>query len=168
MLVMGAPAAASFVPDLDHKRAFRDALGQFTTGVTLITVAGQSGPMGFIANSFSSLSIDPPLVMWSLARASRRFAHFATAAQFSIHVLGQDQADLLHRFSRDGAGFAGLDYSATAAGVPVLARALARFDCTLHANYDGGDHVILVGLVACVSTQMGVPLVFAKGQIATS
>lgn len=145
-------------------RAFRNALGRFATGVTLITTATAEGPMGFIANSFSSLSLDPPLVLWSLARSSRRFGHFAGAAHFAIHVLGQAQAGWPARFGRDGAGFAGLDWQANAEGVPVISGALARFDCARHAAHDGGDHLIILGRVLRLTEEDGQPLVFAQGR----
>jgi flavin reductase (DIM6/NTAB) family NADH-FMN oxidoreductase RutF len=119
--------------------------------------------MGFTANSFSSLSLDPPLVLWSIARASRRFRVFAEAERFAIHILGQDKTDWPARFGRDGEGFAGLDM-ARWNGVPVLPDALARFDCDRHTAYDGGDHLIIVGHVRQVTSREGAPLVFAQGR----
>lgn len=144
-------------------RALRDAFGQFATGVTLVTTTTAEGPQGFVANSFSSVSLDPPLVLWSPARASRRFAAFAEARFYAIHVLGADQAELLARFSRGGPGFDGLDHAVNAAGQPTLP-ALARFDCAAHAAHDGGDHAILVGLVEGFVIGQGAPLVFHGGR----
>ncbi|OYX24735.1 MAG: flavin oxidoreductase [Rhodobacterales bacterium 32-66-7] len=143
-------------------RALRDAFGQFATGVTLITTMTDEGPLGFVANSFSSVSLEPPLVLWSPARASRRFAAFAEARSYAIHVLGADQAGLITRFSRGGAGFDGLEHGLNAAGQPTLP-ALARFDCAAHAAHDGGDHAILVGLVEGFVIGEGAPLVFFQG-----
>jgi flavin reductase (DIM6/NTAB) family NADH-FMN oxidoreductase RutF len=145
-------------------RALRDAFGQFATGVTVVTIMGPDGPMGFTANSFSSLSLDPALVLWSLARSSQRFAPYAGAEAFAIHVLSQAQSDLPARFSRGGAGFAGLEGLANAEGVPVLRGALARFDCHRHATHDGGDHLIIVGKVLRLTLEEGAPLVFAQGR----
>ncbi len=153
---------AGFAPESDL-RAFRHALGRFATGVTVITAVGPDGPMGFTANSFAALSLDPPLVLWSPARASSRFAVFSTAQAFAIHVLAEDQAGIGARFVRGGAGFDGLDQVANADGVPVLTDALARFDCTLHATHDGGDHLIVVGRVGRVIYRDGAPLVFSQG-----
>ena len=152
------------VPDAANARLFRDALGRFATGVTLVTIAGPEGPMGFVANSFSSLSLDPPLVLWSPAKASQRFGHYAAARHYAIHVLGQDQADMPARFARGGAGFDGLDWGRNAEGVPLLPGAIARFDCVQHATHDGGDHLIIVGKVLRLALEEGEPLVFAKGR----
>lgn len=160
----GGLQSTGIVPDAGNARLFRDALGRFATGVTLVTIQAPEGPMGFTANSFASLSLDPALVLWSLARSSRRYDFFAAARHYAIHVLAQDQADLPTRFSRTGAGFAGLDWQPNAEGVPVLPGALARFDCAQHATHDGGDHLIIVGQVLRLALEEGEPLVFAKGR----
>ncbi|MEH7828553.1 flavin reductase family protein [Gemmobacter denitrificans] len=154
-----------FVPTADSARAFRDALGQFATGVTLVTTEGPSGPTGFTANSFSSLSIDPPLVLWSVARSARRFPVFATARHFAIHVLAADQDGLIARFGREGPGFSGLDHQRGAHGVPLIPGALARFECELHTTHEGGDHLIVVGRVMRALCPGGRPLVFAQGRM---
>ncbi|MGB8814341.1 MAG: flavin reductase family protein [Paracoccaceae bacterium] len=154
---------ASFAPDADNARAYREALGQFSTGVAVITTTGPLGPMGFTANSFASVSLDPPLVLWSPARASARFAVFAAAHHYAIHILAADQLALCGRFIRGGAGFDGLAMQYNSEAVPVLPGTLARFDCEQHATHDGGDHLIIVGrVIRCVLTQ-GAPLVFSRG-----
>lgn len=153
---------AGFAPQTDA-RAFRTALGRFATGVCVITTAGPDGPAGFTANSFAALSLDPPLVLWSPAKASQRFALFGQAPFFSIHVLAENQADIGARFIRGGAGFAGLPHDLTVQGVPLIADTLARFDCHLHATHDGGDHVIVVGHVDLAIYRDGAPLVFSQG-----
>lgn len=152
-----------FVPD-DDPRAFRAALGRFATGVTVITTQTPQGPVGFTANSFASVSLDPPLVLWSPARASLRFAIFAQAAFYTIHVLGMRQEPLSHRFLRGGDGFAGLACDVSPEGVPILPDVLARFDCALHATHDGGDHLIVVGRVLRATCAEGMPLVFSQGR----
>lgn len=154
-----------FIPGADTARAFREALGRFATGVTVITIDGPAGPMGFTANSFSSLSIDPALVLWSVAKSAQRYPYFSEARHFVIHVLGADQAALIARFHRTGTGFEGLDHVLNANGVPLVAGALARFECERHAAHDGGDHLIIVGRVLRVACQEGAPLVFSRGQI---
>jgi flavin reductase (DIM6/NTAB) family NADH-FMN oxidoreductase RutF len=116
-----------------------------------------------LRHSFAALSLDPPLVLWSPARASARFAVFSTAQAFAIHVLAADQADIGGRFVRGGAGFDGLDHTIAANGVPLIDAALARFDCHLHATHDGGDHLIVVGHVDHATFRTGAPLVFASG-----
>lgn len=155
----------SFVPTADNARAFRYALGQFATGVTLVTIDGPTGPMGFTANSFSSLSMDPALVLWSLAKSARRYPFYADARHFAIHILGAEQQALIERFSRHGPGFDGFDHDRNAEKVPLIGGALARLECEFHATHEGGDHLIVVGRVQRVTCEGGAPLVFAKGQM---
>ena len=154
----------SFIPDADHSRAFRDALSTFATGVTLVTATGPEGPIGFVANSFASLSMDPPLVLWSPAKTASRFAAFMAARHYAIHILAEDQQDLIMRFVRGGAGFDGLDYSLNAQAVPLIDAAAARFECAQHASYEGGDHMIIVGRVLQVTSRDIAGLVFKKGK----
>ena len=160
----GGLTTEGIVPHAGNARAFRDALGRFATGVTVVTIMGPDGPMGFTANSFSSLSLDPPLVLWSPAKSSSRFPQFAAADHYAIHVLGQAQADWPARFARGGPGFDSLDWQLNGEGVPVLAGVLARFDCRRQAAHDGGDHVIIVGEVLRLAVEDGEPLIFAKGK----
>jgi flavin reductase (DIM6/NTAB) family NADH-FMN oxidoreductase RutF len=154
----------NFMPDHDNARIFRSALGRFSTGITVITINTPDGPMGFTANSFSSVSLDPPMVLWSLARSSNRFAPFATAKDYTIHVLSADQVDLCKRFARSGAGFEGIEVSYNEAGVPLIENCLARFECQQYASYDGGDHVIIVGRVEEACMRNGEPLLFSSGE----
>jgi len=151
-----------FAPD--DARALREAFGRFATGVTLVTTPGPEGPLGFVANSFASVSLAPPLLLWSPARASSRFGIFAGAGHFAVHVLEAGQRNWLSRFARGGEGFAGLDHSVTTEGLPALSGALARFDCAAHAVHDGGDHAIIVGRVLRVTQRPGDPLVFSQGR----
>jgi flavin reductase (DIM6/NTAB) family NADH-FMN oxidoreductase RutF len=151
-----------FTPEADP-RGFRNALGRFATGVTVITTATDAGPMGFTANSFAAVSLDPALVLWSPAKASARFDVFATAAFFTIHILGADQSDLGARFLRGGMGFDGLPHDIAPEGVPIIPGVLARFDCARHAQYDGGDHAIIIGRVLRAAYTDGAPLVFSQG-----
>lgn len=153
----------AFTPTLETQRAFRDALGCFATGVTVVTCKTETGPMAIAANSFSSLSLDPALVLWSPAKTSRRFPAFEAADHYAIHVLKHDQAALCRTFARDGTAFDGLLWTPGANGVPLIENCLARFECTRHAIHDGGDHVIVVGEVTRAETNSGDPLVFSKG-----
>ena len=158
--------AISFHPDTEPGRLFRDALGRFATGVTIVTVAGPQGPVGMTVNSFTSVSLDPALVLWCPARASSRHAIFAEAPAWSIHVLGAEQLDVCLRFTKGGAQFEGLELGRTALGTPLIPGVAARFDCHAHAVHDGGDHSVLLGRVAQV-TVAGPddhPLVFAAGR----
>ena len=152
-----------FIPGPETERRFRDALGQFATGVTVVTTLGPQGPVGITANSFASLSLDPPLVLWSPARASRRFGAFASARHFVIHVLGEDQFDLGRHFARDGLNFDLPGVTTNAEGLPILTDCLARFECRRHAGHDGGDHAIVVGEVLRACARIGGPLVFSAG-----
>ncbi len=142
----------------------RAALGRYATGVTVVTTTGDRGPVGITANSFTSVSLDPPLVLWCPARNSARFSAFAAARHFAIHVLAADQLDLCRRFARAGGDFAGLDIGATPEGLPLLPGCLARFDCSAEAAHEGGDHAILVGRVLRVAMRDGEPLLFWGGR----
>lgn len=152
-----------FVPDADTSREFRNALGTFATGVTVVTAMGDQGPMGMTANSFTSLSLDPPLVLWSPAKSSTKHGGFTTAGHFAIHVLGEEQDGLSTSFTRGGAGFEGLAWELSAEGTPVIPGTLARFECALHAVHDGGDHSIVIGRVLRVAQRDGAPLCFSQG-----
>ncbi len=168
MTAATAHPEVTFVPDADNARAFRDALGRFATGVTVVTVDTLEGPMGFTANSFSSVSLDPPLVLWSPARASSRYPYYAAAAHFTIHVLGAEQDDLSRRFSRGGAGFDGLARETTPEGVPVIPGTLAARSLRTApgpANLpetrrdsgasDGAATIVLAGKNACPARVAG-------------
>ena len=160
----GEPAEpARFVPGPGTERAFRDALGAYATGVTVITTTGPQGPLGITANSFASLSLDPPLVLWSPARFSRRFEAFTTAPHFAIHVLGAGQQELGRHFARQGHAFDLPGIEANAQGVPVLPGCLAVFECAREAVHEGGDHAIVVGRVLAARHRTGAPLVFHGG-----
>jgi flavin reductase (DIM6/NTAB) family NADH-FMN oxidoreductase RutF len=160
----GGVMAQTFVPGPETARAFRDALGRFATGVTVVTCATADGPLGFTANSFASLSLDPPLVLWSPAKASRRYAPFVEAAHFAIHVLGAEQGGMGAGFARDGTAFGAVPWGLNAEGVPVIDGTLARFECARAALHDAGDHTIVVGQVLRASFREGEPLVFSSGR----
>ncbi len=153
----------NFLPEADA-RAFRTALGRFATGVTIVTASSDEGPVGMTANSFASVSLDPALVLWSPAKSSSRFGHFVDAPHFAIHVLADDQRDLCAAFARSKSAFEGADWGPGDYGVPLLGGCLARFECSLDAAHDAGDHVILVGRVRRACAREGAPLVFSSGQ----
>lgn len=164
---MEASAAESesvFSPE-DDSLAFRRALGSFATGVTIVTARGPDGPVGITANSFASVSLDPPLVLWSPAKASRRFGYFAEARHYAIHVLGAEDEAICEGFSRAHSAFDTLDWSENAHGVPLIHGVAARFECSLEASHDAGDHVILVGRVTRATHDPQVPLVFHAGRM---
>lgn len=159
----GSERMQGMVPGPENQRDFRDALGRFVTGVTVVTTEAGIGPLGITANSFASVSLDPPLVLWAPARASRRFDAFAGAAHFAIHVLGEEQEPLCRRFSREGTDFEGLDWRRGTAGTPLIEGCLARFECETVARHEGGDHLIVVARVGRAVWREGAPLVFSAG-----
>lgn len=153
----------SFTPGPGTERLFRDALGNFATGVTVVTARDATGPCAITANSFSAVSLAPPLVLWAIARSSDRFDTFAGARHTAIHVLDADQGGLALDFARSGRAFAGVDWTADAAGTPHLTQFLSRFECETQAAHDGGDHLILVSRVLHVTLRDGAPLLFHRG-----
>ncbi|MDE0747408.1 MAG: flavin reductase family protein [Porticoccaceae bacterium] len=149
--------------------SLRNALGSFATGVTVITALGIKGQkVGMTANSFSSVSLDPALVLWSIGRDSNCFDDFIAAKAFAIHMLTSDQQELSNRFARTGSDrFAGLDCPEGVMGIPLLPHSSACFQCTIEHQYDGGDHVILVGKVVEFTDNGHNPLIFHRGNYAS-
>ena len=149
----------------DH-RALRDAFGCFPTGVAVVTAGSPRLTMGITVNSFASVSLDPPLVLWCLARHSDRFETFLNAAGYTISILGTAHQSVSTRLARQGSHrLEGIELIATQLGPPALADALAIFECASEAVYDGGDHMILVGRVLRFARrEAGAPLVFFQGR----
>ena len=145
-------------------RAFRNALGKYATGVAIVTCDCAHGPLGMTANSFASVSLEPPLVLWSPAKASKRFAAFESAAHFAIHVLDENQRHFCEAFASEGSNFSSVDWQVSDKGVPLIANTLARFECERYDVHDGGDHAIIVGKVTKAAFREGNPLVFAGGR----
>jgi len=141
---------------------FRRVCGCFATGVTVATVAdAQGGPHGLTVNSFSSVSLEPPLVLVCLGRDVSVFAAFAAARFFGISVLAAGQRETAERFARKGLDrFAGVGWHAGETGVPLLAGALATIECAVHQRIPAGDHEILLGEALHVRAAEGSPLVF--------
>jgi len=154
----------AFTPTADNTRLLRDAFGRFATGVTVVTADTDDGPVGITANSFSSLSLEPALVLWSPAKSSKRFNDFASARHFAIHILADDQAAICEGFARDKRAFDGLDLTTNDHGVPLINNCLARLECTHVATHPGGDYVIVVGEVTCALFNDGNPLGFFGGK----
>ncbi|MES2262785.1 MAG: flavin reductase family protein [Pseudomonadota bacterium] len=154
---------------LDQKE-FRKALGTFATGVTVITALAADGtPVGVTASSFNSVSLDPPMVLWSLAKNSRSLAAFTHSPYFAVHILAVEQDELSNRFAKSGADkFAGLAVQAGAGGVPLLPGCAARLQCRTTFQYEGGDHIIFVGEVVDLDRCDASPLVFHGGRYAVA
>ncbi|RYF42108.1 MAG: flavin reductase [Comamonadaceae bacterium] len=149
---------------------FRAALGTFATGVTIVTALTPEGrPIGLTANSFASVSLAPPLVLWSLAQAAASLEAFRAGSHYAIHVLAADQRALAERFALKGADrWSDLAFSQGVAGVPLLAGAAATFECFNRSRYEEGDHVIFVGEVERFSRRENAsPLLFHGGQFYT-
>jgi flavin reductase (DIM6/NTAB) family NADH-FMN oxidoreductase RutF len=152
------------------RRAFRNALGCFATGVTVVTTVTDAGdPVGLTANSFSSVSLDPPLVLFCLDRASQNLDAFRVSGRFAVNVLGDDQRDLSVRFSTTiGDRWDGVAWERWETGAPVLNGCLATLDCETEAIHEGGDHVIIVGRVKRLASVVdGKPLLYFRGDYAT-
>jgi len=149
---------------------FRNALGMFATGVTIVTARTPEGQLvGLTANSFNSVSLAPPLVLWSLARAAASMSAFSTGSHYAINILGADQIDLAKRFAaKDVDRFAGVEFIDGVGGAPLLAGAAATFECFNRSRYSEGDHVIFVGEVERCSHRAGAsPLLFHGGKFYT-
>lgn len=155
-------------PTQIDKRAFRHALGSFATGVTIVsTQNAQGADVGITANSFNSVSLEPPMVLWSLSRASRSLAAFEGNPYFAVHVLAADQDELSRRFATQGASkFADLPVERGLGGIPLLSGCSARFQCRKAFTYDGGDHLIFVGEVLAFDSSPGPPLLYHAGRYA--
>lgn len=147
-------------------RALHNLLGQFATGVTVITTCGSDGRyVGMTTNSFSSVFLDPPLVQWSLPCSAPSLADFVSASHFAINVLGADQHDLYGDFARDSVDeFAGIAYRTGAGGVPILDGAIATLVCRNVTQDERGDQLIFLGQIEQYRHSGGEPLVFHAGQ----
>lgn len=146
-------------------RMFRRCLSQYGTGVAIVTVALSGERWAVTVNSFSSLSLDPPLLLWSIDKKSRSFAAFSTCDSFAVNILSSEQLGLSRHFSSKVVDkFESVDWKPGILGSPLLAGCIAHFECTVYARHDGGDHMILVGQVQHVTRFEGLPLIFSQGQ----
>ena len=147
-------------PDL-----FRHVLGHFCTGVTIVTSVDNGEPVGFTSQSFASLSLDPPLVTFAVARTSKSWPRIQATGKFCANVLAHDQEELSRQFSVSGADkFAGVDFTLSPAGCPVLGSVLAWIDALTVGVHEGGDHSIIVGEVTDLAINRDTdPLLFYQG-----
>jgi len=149
---------------------FRDALGMFATGVTIVTARSAAGTLvGLTANSFNSVSLDPPLVLWSLARSAGSMPALSTGSHYAINILAASQKALAERFaSKNVDRWADVQYTEGVGGAPVLDGCVASFECFNRSRYDEGDHVIFVGEVErCTHRAGAAPLLFHGGRFFT-
>ncbi|MCX7165144.1 MAG: flavin reductase family protein [Rhodocyclales bacterium] len=158
---MNQPYQYSFDP-----RSLRDALGEFATGVTVVTARAADGqPIGVTINSFASVSLEPPLVLWSLGLQSPSLAVFESCSHYAVNVLAADQSEFAQRFSQSqGDRFAGIEWKDGAGATPILPGCCAWFECRNEMRYPGGDHRIFVGYVENLRREEKLPLVFHGGR----
>ncbi|HYF41366.1 MAG TPA: flavin reductase family protein [Ramlibacter sp.] len=157
-------------PPTFSRQEFRSALGMFATGVTIVTATTAEGrAIGLTANSFNSVSLEPPLVLWSLSRAAASLPAFSTGSHYAINILAADQKLLAERFALKGADrWGGVEYRLGPSGAPLLAGAAATFECFNRSRYEEGDHVIFVGEVErCTWRANAMPLLFHGGRFYT-
>jgi 3-hydroxy-9,10-secoandrosta-1,3,5(10)-triene-9,17-dione monooxygenase reductase component len=149
-------------------RALRNALGAFATGVTIVSTRnGEGQDIGITANSFNSVSLNPPMVLWSLSRTALSLPSFQQSPYFAVHVLAADQDDLSRRFATKGADkFQDIDVKRGHGNVPLIDGCTARFQCRTAFSYDAGDHIIFVGEVLAFDAYDRPPLLFHAGRYA--
>ncbi len=154
-------------PPAFSKAEFRTALGMFATGVTIVTARTASGTLvGLTANSFNSVSLSPPLVLWSLAQSAASMEAFSTGSHYAINILSADQQELARQFATKGVDrFAGVAHTLGHSGAPLITGAAATFECFNRSRYEEGDHVIFVGEVERCEHRVGAsPLLYHGGK----
>ena len=153
----------------EARRQFRNTLGQFATGVTCMTTLSPTGdPGGITVSSFNSLSLKPPLILWSIANNSTSSAGFQVGDPFAVNVLSAEQEDLATKFAQAGGDkFAGVNVHTGLSGVPLIQGCVVYFECTVAARYAGGDHDIIVGSVRRTFNIGKTPLLFHGGALGT-
>ena len=151
---------------MNSGKAFRQCLGKFATGVTVVTCSDANGnPCGITANSFSSVSLDPPLVLWNIAKVSNSLEAYVNAEHFAINVLSSEQQILSSHFARsDHTMFKGVEYTLSDDGVPLLPDTIATFHCRTHQIHDCGDHLVVIGEVTGHQSTAADPLLFYSGE----
>ena len=155
----------------EKHRLLRTAFGQFATGVCVITTRDHNDlPVGITANSFASVSLEPPLVSWCVDKKATRFKEFADAEHYTISILNSEQrqlSDLFAMRSWDSSLFDEVDWFTGPNSIPQVPNALARFHCKTQMRYEGGDHLIIIGLVTDFDCDPKSPLVFFQGDYLT-
>jgi len=153
---------------MSDPHAFRNALGQFATGVTVVTtIDSENHAVGVTASSFNSVSLDPPLILWSLAKTAQSMPAYQKSGGFNVHVLASHQSDLSNQFAKSGGDkFDGIDWTSCPDGFPMLPEYAALFRCKTHFQYEGGDHIIFVGEVTEHQAHDFPVLVFQGGRYA--
>lgn len=165
---MKAKEAKTF-PSIDE-RELRNVLGCFATGVVVATTLGDAGrPVGLSVSSFNSVSLDPPLVLWSLARSAASYSAFSSASNFAINILPSEQVDVCQQFSQPSDDkFEGISWRQGEQGMPILSNALATLECRTRCQHEGGDHTIFIGEVVNLAASNKAPLIYHRGRIVAS
>jgi len=149
------------------KNELRRVMGHFATGVTVITTLSKEGEIhGLTANAFTSVSLEPPLLLISVDKKAESYPYFEESRIFTVNILGEDQETLSRRFAVSGGGskkFEGIAYHTGANGAPILEDAISYIECGLYAAYDGGDHTLYLGEIKQAEIFEGKPLVFFRG-----
>jgi 3-hydroxy-9,10-secoandrosta-1,3,5(10)-triene-9,17-dione monooxygenase reductase component len=160
-----APDAPPRRPATVDSARFRQVLGHFVTGVTVITAVHDGGPVGLAVNSFTSISLEPPLVAFGAAKSSTTYPSIQAAGRWCVNILAEDQEDVSRLFATRGADkFRGMGWRPAASGAPILAGVLAWIDCVTEVEHDAGDHLIVVGRVLDLEVARDErPLVFFRG-----
>ena len=148
-----------------EKNELRRVMGHFATGVTVITTRSEDGkPFGLTANAFSSVSLDPPLLLVCVDKKAESYPYFEQSKVFTVNILSDDQETISRRFAvSGGVKFDGVAYHMGANGAPILEGSLAYMECTLYASYEGGDHTVYLGEVQQAETVERKPLLFYRG-----
>lgn len=169
MTATDQPSALESGAPSGNSDAFRRALGHFSTGVTIITAESNGERAGITANSFSSVSLDPPLILWSVKKSSTSWPVFAASSSFAINVLAADQSSLAAQFARSGTDkYKDVDWKPGRSGAPLLSNVTAQFECSRRIEYEGGDHLIVMGQVTHFARYDRRPLVFTQGRFSTA
>ncbi len=142
---------------------YRSALGRFATGITVVTALGPDGPVAITVNSFASVSLNPPLILWSPNKNSKRHDFFVNATHFIVHVLAAEQRQVCEAFARSAYAFDVVTTRPNEHDIPIIDGCLAVFECNKFAAFDAGDHTVLLGEVENASHRSGEALVFANG-----
>jgi 3-hydroxy-9,10-secoandrosta-1,3,5(10)-triene-9,17-dione monooxygenase reductase component len=150
---------------MNDAKAFRQSLGKFATGVTVVTCLDATGkPCGITANSFSSVSLEPPLILWNIAKVSNSLDAYVKSKHFAINVLSEEQLAVASNFARsDHTLFKDVEYVRSDDGVPLLPDTIATFECRTHQIHDCGDHYVVIGEVTAFRSGDGRPLLFYGG-----
>jgi len=150
--------------DKNYSQALRQCLGKFATGVTVVTCQGPGGPCGITANSFTSVSLEPPLILWNIDKRSNTLQAFFEAERFAVNVLREDQQSLAEHFARsESVSFEGIDYRLNGSAVPMLENSLACMECRTDQIIEAGDHYIIIGEIESFVSNDAEPLLFFAG-----